>query len=155
MKKMKNLFGWFLFLILFIIISEFLINVALNSSYKKISRKDTTNGVEVYQAEATLVNGRIRGMIENTGNPNIQGKYLKVDIYSERDVRLGTKYIELTDLKVGEKDSFEIFYKLQNSSYYKTSIVDKQEPVDNTPFFNTEFSKRKIMLWLVAAIIFK
>lgn len=155
MKKMKTFFGWFVFLVLFIIISEVIINIALNSSYKNLSRKDTTEGVNVYQAEATYVNGRIRGIVENTGNPDIEGKFLRVDIYSERDVILGTKYIDLTDLKKGENKPFEIFYKFQNTSYYNISIVDEQEQVDDSGFLINDLTKRKVMTMIIAAIIFK
>lgn len=155
MKKMKTYFGWFMFLILFFIISEVIINVALNSSYKNLSRKDTTEGVNVYQAEATYVNGRIRGIVENTGKPDIQGKFLKVDIYSERDVKLGTKYIELNDLKEGDNKTFEVFYKFQNTSYYNISIVDEQEQVDDSGFLINDLTKRKIMTLIIAAVIFK
>lgn len=155
MKKMKTFFGWFVFLVLFIIISEIIINISLNSSYKNLGRKDSTEGVNVYQAEATYVNGRIRGIVENTGNPNIQGKFLKVDIYSERDVNLGTKYIDLSELKEGDKTNFEIFYKFQNTSYYDISIVDEQEQVDDSGFLINDLTKRKVMTLIIAAIIFK
>ena len=77
MKTMKKIIGWVLFGIAFIIVSELVINVSLNSSYKDMSQKSSLpTGVSVYQAESTLVNGRIRGNVENTGNPNIEGKYL-------------------------------------------------------------------------------
>lgn len=155
MKKMKTFFGWFVFLVLFIIISEIIINVSLNSSYKNLGRKDSTEGVSVYQAEATYVNGRIRGIVENTGNPDIQGKFLKVDIYSERDVNLGTKYIELADLKEGDKTNFEIFYKFQDTSYYNISIVDEKEKVDDSGFLIDDLTRRKIMTLVIAAVIFK
>ncbi|MBQ3413766.1 MAG: hypothetical protein IJH39_00120 [Clostridia bacterium] len=156
MKTMKKIIGWVLFGIAFIIVSELVINVSLNSSYKDMSQKSSLpTGVSVYQAESTLVNGRIRGNVENTGNPNIEGKYLKVDIYSERNVKLGTDYIDLTNLKVGEKQPFEVFYKLQNSSYYDISIADEKEEVDSSLFFLKDAAKRKIIRWLIIAIIFK
>ena len=155
MKTMKKIIGWVLFGILFMIVSEFVINVSLNASYKDLGQKGSLpTGITVYQSESTLVNGRIRGNVENTGTPNIEGKYIKVDIYSERDVKLGTDYVEISNVKVGEKIPFDVFYKLQNSSYYTISIVDKMEPVDNSPFFSKDFAKRKIIRWLVVAVLF-
>ena len=153
MSKTKKIFKYILWIIVFFILSELLINVGLNSTYKPIEQKSSIPQVNVYQAEATLVNGRIRGIINNTGTPNIQGKYLKVDIYSARDVRLGTKYINLANVEPGKTDSFEVFYKLQNSSYYNISIVDEMEQVDDKPFFSQDFIQQKIIYWLLLSII--
>ena len=77
MKRVKTLFMYASWVILFIIFSEFLINVGLNSAYKPIERKDNVSQVNVYQAEATLVNGRIRGLITNSETDNISNKYLE------------------------------------------------------------------------------
>lgn len=153
MSKVKKIFTYVLWLIGFFILSEILINVSLNSSYKPIGRKDSTPNINVYQAEATKVNGRIRGIVTNTGTPDIQGKYIKIDIYSPRDVKLGTKYIDLSNLKTGETDSFEVFYKLQDTSYYNVSIVDEMEEVDDKPFFSQDFVRNKIVYWVVLAMI--
>lgn len=153
MSKVKKIFTYVLWLIGFFILSEILINVSLNSSYKPIGRKDSTPNINVYQAEATKVNGRIRGIATNTGTPDIQGKYIKIDIYSPRDVKLGTKYIDLSNLKTGETDSFEVFYKLQDTSYYNVSIVDEMEEVDDKPFFSQDFVRNKIVYWVVLAMI--
>lgn len=153
MNKVKKIFTYVLWLIGFFILSEILINVSLNSSYKPIGRKDSTPNINVYQAEATKVNGRIRGIVTNTGTPDIQGKYIKIDIYSPRDVKLGTKYIDLSSLKIGETDSFEVFYKLQDTSYYNVSIVDEMEEVDDKPFFSQDFVRNKIVYWVVLAMI--
>ena len=86
MSRLKTLFMYALWIVLFIIFSEFLINVGLNSSYRPIERRDSVSQVNVYQAEATLVNGRIRGLITNSETDNISNKYLEFDFYSKRDV---------------------------------------------------------------------
>ena len=79
MKRVKTLFMYALWVVLFIIFSDFLINVCLNSSYRPIERRDNVSQVNVYQAEATLVNGRIRGLITNSETDNISNKYLEFD----------------------------------------------------------------------------
>ena len=115
MKRVKTLFMYALWVVLFIIFSEFLINVALNSSYRPIERRDNVSQVNVYQAEATLVNGRIRGLITNSETDNISNKYLEFDFYSERDV-----------LQAGETQNFEILFKLENVDYYTVSVLDEK-----------------------------
>lgn len=115
-----------LWVVLFIIFSEFLINVGLNSSYKPIERRDNVSQVNVYQAEATLVNGRIRGLITNSETDNISNKYLEFDFYSERNVFLGKKIIDINELQARETQNFEILFKLENVDYYTVSVLDER-----------------------------
>ena len=115
-----------LWVVLFIIFSDFLINVGLNSSYKPIERRDNVSQVNVYQAEATLVNGRIRGLITNSETDNISNKYLEFDFYSERDVYLGKKIINVNELQPGETQNFEILFKLEDVKYYTVSVLDER-----------------------------
>ena len=126
MKRVKTLFMYALWVVLFIIFSEFLINVGLNSSYKPIERRDNVSQVNVYQAEATLVNGRIRGLITNSETDNISNKYLEFDFYSERNVFLGKKIIDINELQAGETQNFEILFKLENVDYYTVSVLDER-----------------------------
>lgn len=126
MKRVKTLLMYALWVVLFIIFSDFLINVSLNSSYRPIERKDNVSQVNVYQAEATLVNGRIRGLITNSETDNISNKYLEFDFYSERDVFLGKKIINVNELQAGETQNFEILFKLENVDYYTVSVLDEK-----------------------------
>lgn len=112
--------------ILFFIFSNFLINVGLNATYKPIERRDNVSQVNIYQAEATLVDGRIRGLITNSETEDLSGKYLEVDFYSERDVYLGRKIISINQLQANETQNFEILFKLEDVEYYSVSIVDER-----------------------------
>ena len=112
--------------ILFFILSNFLINVGLNATYKPIERRDNVSQVNIYQAEATLVDGRIRGLITNSETEDLSGKYLEVDFYSERDVYLGRKIININQLQANETQNFEILFKLEDVEYYSVSIVDER-----------------------------
>ena len=102
MDKLKKYFIYILLLVGFFILSNFLINVGLNSTYKKITRKeDNLSQVVIYQEEATFVNGRIKGIVSNTSTINV--KYIKhkyninmpnstviniVNTYEDRDEKL-------------------------------------------------------------------
>ena len=72
-----------------------------------------------------------------------------------RKQKKNIKSIKINNLKVGEKMPFEVFYKLQNSSYYEMSIVNEKEEVDSSLFFIQDAAKRKIIRWLIIAILFK
>lgn len=126
MSRVKTLLMYALWIVLFIVFSEFLINVGLNSTYKPIERRDNVSQVNVYQAEATLVNGRIRGLITNSETDNISNKYLEFDFYSERDVYLGKKIINVNELQPGETQNFEILFKLEDVKYYTVSVLDER-----------------------------
>ena len=95
MDRLKTFLKYALWLIGFFILSNFLIYVGLNSSYRDIERRDSVEEVQVYQAEATKVNGRIRGVIQNIDEKNLAGKYLEINMYSKRDVFLGREYIQI------------------------------------------------------------
>lgn len=151
---MKKYLKYILWIVGFFILSEFLINVGLNSTYKTINRKNDIHQVNVYQSEATLVNGRIRGIITNSDtNYDISNKYLKIDLYSERDVLLGTKYIDIGTLDINETKAFEMFFKLENVTYYKMEIVDEAINTDDTPFFSEELLQGKVIYLVIIAML--
>ena len=96
MDRMKTFLKYIIWFVLFFFFSNFIINVGLNSSYKNIERRDSIEQVQIKQAQATLVNGRIKGTIKNSDKDYLTGKYLKIDLYSKRNVLVGKKYIDIT-----------------------------------------------------------
>lgn len=127
MKRMKTFFKYALWIILFFIFSEFLINVGLQSTYKAMkSDGDIPQEVNVEYAESTLVNGKIRGTID-TDNGNLNGKYLRTDFFSDRGNLLGTKYTPIQGNVNTGLQRFETLFKLQGVKSYNMSIVDSKE----------------------------
>lgn len=147
MDRMKTFLKYALWLVLFIIFSEILINVGLNSTYKKIERQDNVSQVNVYQAEATLVNGRIRGLITNSQEQNLSGKFLEIEFYSKRDVFLGRKYIQIEQLEPNGIQSFEALFKLKEVAKYKVDIVDQKKDGGEIDLLPDELTKPEI--WVV------
>ena len=123
---MKTLTLYVLAIIGFFLFSELLINASLESEYTKIGRRDETSQVVITQAEATRVNGRIKGSVINPEENPINGKYLKFDFYSSRDVLKGTKYIDISGLQQNELQEIEMHFKLEGVSYYTISVVDEK-----------------------------
>ena len=153
MDRLKTLFKYVLWVVIFIIVSEFLINVGLNSTYKKISRKDNIKQVNVYQAEATLANGRMRGTITNSEPEELNGKFVKIDFYSKRDVFLGRRYIEVNNLDKNGTMNFEVFFKLKEVGSYEVVIADKKEPEGEIEFFPKDWSKADIVLATIVTLL--
>lgn len=153
MKRVKTLFMYALWVVLFIIFSDFLINVGLNSSYRPIERRDNVSQVNVYQAEATLVNGRIRGLITNSEANNISNKYLEFDFYSERDVYLGKKIINVNELQPGETQNFEILFKLEDVEYYTVSVLDEKPEGEEIQILPDGMTTSQVVLATVVTLL--
>ena len=126
MDRMKTFLKYIIWFVLFFFFSNFIINVGLNSSYKNIERRDSIEQVQIKQAQATLVNGRIKGTIKNQAENKIESKYIKVDFYSERDILLGTKYIDVSAMRENETQDLELYFKLQNVDYYEMSFTNEK-----------------------------
>ena len=145
MDRLKKFLIYALIVVGFIILSEFLINVGLNSEYEPITRIDNIKEVQIYQAEATLVNGRIRGIIQNTDS-DISNKYAKFSFYSERNVLLGKKFIKIDTLENGKVQPIELFFKLEDVGSYSVEIVDEKDDTGEIELLPKDLTKPEVIL---------
>lgn len=127
MDRLKIFIKFTFCLIAFFIFSELMINVNIETTYQNIGRKDNISQVSIYQAQATKVNGRIKGDIYNNSENKINSKYLKIDLYSERNNFLGTKYIDISNLREDETRNFEVYFKVQDVDFYEVKFTDEKE----------------------------
>ena len=127
MDRMKTFLKYIIWFVLFFFFSNFIISVGLNSSYRDINRKDNIEQVQITQAQATLVNGRIKGTIKNSDKDYLTGKYVKIDFYSKRNVLVGKKYIDITTTQNNTMQDFSIYFELKDVTSYEVSIVDHKE----------------------------
>ncbi len=154
MDRMKTFLKYALWVILFFIFSEIMINIGLNSSYKNMQSKNSIEQVIINQAQVTLVNGRMKGTIRNIGDKDLNGKYLKVDIYSERNVLLGSKYCEIQNLARNESQDFELYFKTQYAKYYELSIVDEKKEEDlDIEFLPKDLNKPEIWFATIVTML--
>ena len=149
MDRLKTFLIYALLIVLFFIFSEFLINVSLQASYNDITRRDNIEQVQIQEAQATLVNGKIKGTIKNSEQDYLTGKYVKIDLYSKRDNLLGTKYIEINTTETQNTQDFSVYFELTDVESYNISIVDQKEEgeLDLIP---DELTKPEI--WLLTAM---
>ena len=127
MSRLKTFLIYLLIFVGFFVFSDFLINFSLNASYSTISRKDNLEQVVINQAEATKLNLRVKGTITNLeGNP-ITLKYVRIDFYSERDNIVGTKYIDVSNLKQNESMDFQIHLRLDDVTHYEVSFTNNKD----------------------------
>ena len=124
MDTMKRFGKYVIFIILFWILSDFLIKVGINSMYKDIEhRGEIPSGIEVIQMQATKVNGRAQLKVKGE---ELSGKFLKLDLYSGTGVNLATEYIELGTIKVNQIKDYETYFKISEVKSYEISVVDEK-----------------------------
>ena len=140
---MQKIFIYIAILIGIFVLSDFLIYVGINSTYKDIQRQDNNSEISVYQAQATYVNGRIRGIIKDTSN--ISNKYLEVELYSKRDVLMGRRYIEIQGNEENMQN-FEVLFRAKDVKYYKINTVDKKQEGPELEIIPKELTKPEILV---------
>ena len=141
MDRMKTFLKYILAIIIFFFFSNFLIYMSLETTYQNIGRKDNLQQVTIYQAQATKVNGRIKGTIYNDANNKITDRYLKIDLYSERGNLLGTKYIDLLGIRENETRNLEVYFKIQDVDYYEISFTEEKEEQEELPEMVKDLTK--------------
>ena len=150
MGRMKQFGKYILWIALFWIFSDILIYVGLNTTYKDMTRiGNIPNGVSVVQIQSTKVNGRIK---ININNPELSGKYLKIDLYSGLDNLLGTQYIEIGEVNEKYPKTIEKYFKIADVKKYEITIVD--EPGESTDgFMDTAMSTITVILFVIKVLI--
>ena len=145
MDRMKTFLKYILAIIIFFFFSNFLIYMSLETTYQNIGRKDNLQQVIIYQAQATKVNGRIKGTIYNDANNKITDRYLKIDLYSERGNLLGTKYIDLLGIRENETRNLEVYFKIQDVDYYEISFTEEKEEQEELPEMVKDLTKEQVV----------
>lgn len=146
MDRMKTFLKYILAIVIFFFFSNFLIYMNLETTYQNIGRKDTLEQVTIYQAQATKVNGRIKGTIYNDVNHKINDRYLKIDLYSENGNLLGTKYVDLLGIRENETRELELYFKVQDVDYYGMSFTEEKDEQGELPEMVKDLTKEDI-LW--------
>ena len=119
--------------------------MSLETTYQNIGIKDNLQQVTIYQAQATKVNGRIKGTIYNDANNKITDRYLKIDLYSERGNLLGTKYIDLLGIRENETRNLEVYFKIQDVDYYEISFTEEKEEQEELPEMVKDLTKEQVV----------
>lgn len=130
MDRMKTFLLYALCVIGFFIFSNVMMNLAIHGTYKTMHvdlYKYDGIEMQINENKYTSVNGYVGGKIINNTKDIITNKYIKIDIYSKRDVLLGTKYVTVNNFRPNETREFKMGYKLNNSNYCKIHITDTIE----------------------------
>ena len=157
MDRLKTFLIYVLILVAIYIISDILIFIGLNVNYKPIENKiEIPKEISIKKAEATLVNGRIYGEINNNTENNVNGKYIKVDIYSSKDKLLGTEYLTINNISNNTSENFNVYFKAEDAKYYNIDIVDniEENTEKNDIFLSEDLKTTAVISLLVYMMIF-
>lgn len=153
MDQVKKILKYVILIIAIYFLSKFLIYIGLSATYKNIEVTGTVpSQVQVEYAQATKVNGRILGKIKNSDD--INGKYIKTDIYNSKNELLGTKYLELNDINKDETKKFAVFFKKNSVDHCEISIVDKKDENTEKLFDGIFLSEDLKTHIIISAIIY-
>ena len=159
MKRMKTFFKYFLAIVIVYFVVNFASFYVLKSTYKTKDYEVESSilDIEITEAKATLVNGYIKGVAKNTTDVNVDGKVIKIDSYSKRDVLLGTKYVEIKSLSPNEEINFESRFNYEQIDHIKTSVIDKEDLPPSADldfgFDNPEDAKVSFLIILAAFML--
>lgn len=155
MDTIKTYIKYIIWIVLFWILSDILIYYGINSTYKDIENKsEIPNQIMIETAEATKVNGRIKGKIANSEENDLSEKYLKIDLYADSGNLLATEYEDIGKLRANEVKAFETYFKMQDAKGYTVNIVDNKEGETNTEIFSNEDMTKWGVLVLLTYMIF-
>ncbi len=132
MDRMKTLGKYAIWVIAFFIFSSIISYIGLNATYKNIkSIGEIPGGVKINLSQATSVNGRIFGEVTSTEENNLNGKYLKVDIFSKNNNFAGTKYLKLDNLNMNEPRKFAVYFSADNIEYFTIDVLNYSEQLED------------------------
>lgn len=150
MSRMKTFAKYAIWLILFWILSDILIYLGINSTYKDINKKgEIPTGIEVVEMQATTVNGRTKIKINDT---NLSGKFLKIDLYSSTGVNLGTQYLEIGKVRENQSKEIETYFKISEVKSYEITVVEEMGQ-STEGFMDTALSVLTVLGILIKALV--
>lgn len=137
MSRMKTFAKYVIWIVLFWILSDVLIYLGINSTYKNIEKRgEIPKGIEIVQMQSTAVNGRTKIKINDS---KLSDKFLKIILYSSTGVELGTQYLEIGKIKENETKEIETYFKISEVKSYEISVVE-EKGVSTEGFMDTALS---------------
>ena len=125
-RNLRRYFIWFILLFAFVTIGSIL---AIKTMYHDITVHEiesTIPTIMVEEAKATNVNGYVKGNLKNESEEDVKGKYLTFRLYDENMELIGTEYIEIDTIKVGETKSYEMKFKRDKVDSVFITILDEK-----------------------------
>ena len=150
MDTVKTFVKYIIWIILFWILSDFLINVGLKTTYKEMQKiGQIPSGIQVKEIKSTAVNGKINLVVNST---SLSGKFIKVDLYSSKDNLLGTQYLDIGEIKENQTKEIDTYFKISDVKKYEISVTDEKGE-SSEGFMDTAMSTLTVLLSVIRLLI--
>jgi hypothetical protein len=123
MARMKQFFIYFILVLLFFVVSQILIYVAINTNYKYKSCEILSTNIQNVEVQATAINGFTTFTLNDY--ESIKNEYIKLVCYTKNNVLAGEKYIKIEELQTNDKNEFEIRFNYNKVNKAVMEIVDE------------------------------
>ena len=156
MDKVKKFFKYIIGIILLTVFTNLCTYLGFNATYKNIDKtEDLPSEIEVKLSQATKVCGRIYGEVTSSADNDLDGKYIKTNIYTDLGTLVGTKYIKIKDINLNETKKFAINFQAENVEFYNISIVDNPESIEENEniFIDDELPMYAIILLVLYCLL--
>lgn len=146
MERLKTFAKYAIWIILFGILSDILINIGINTTYKDMNRRgqETPAGIEIVDIESTKVNGRVKLKINDE---SLHGKYIKLVLFSAHGKELGTQYID-----IGNANEIESYFKISDVKSYEITVVN-EKGVSTEGFMDTAMSALTVLVTVIKLLV--
>lgn len=150
MDTVKTFVKYIIWIILFWILSDFLINVGLKTTYNEMQKiGQIPSGIQVKEIKSTAVNGKINLIVNST---SLSGKFIKVDLYSSKDNLLGTQYLDIGEIRENQTKEIDTYFKISDVKKYEIFVTDeKGESTEG--FMDTAMSTITILLSTIRLLL--
>lgn len=150
MNTVKTFVKYIIWIILFWILSDFLINVGLKTTYNEMQKiGQIPSGIQVKEIKSTAVNGKINLIVNST---SLSGKFIKVDLYSSKDNLLGTQYLDIGEIKENQTKEIDTYFKISDVKKYEIFVTDEKGE-SSEGFMDTAMSAITIVLSVIKLLI--
>lgn len=150
MNTVKTFVKYIIWIILFWILSDFLINVGLKTTYNEMQKiGQIPSGIQVKEIKSTAVNGKINLIVNST---SLSGKFIKVDLYSSKDNLLGTQYLDIGEIKENQTKEIDTYFKISDVKKYEIFVTDEKGE-SSEGFMDTAMSALTILLTAIKIMI--
>ena len=150
MNTVKTFVKYIIWIILFWILSDFLINAGLKTTYNEMQKiGQIPSGIQVKEIKSTAVNGKINLIVNST---SLSGKFIKVDLYSSKDNLLGTQYLDIGEIKENQTKEIDTYFKISDVKKYEIFVTDEKGE-SSEGFMDTAMSALTILLTAIKIMI--
>ena len=126
-RNLRRWLIWFILVFAFVSIGSILAIKTMYHDIKKYEIQANNPTVTVLEAKATNVNGYIRGEVKNEEEEEIVEKYILFLLYDKNNELIGTEYLCIENLGIGQIKTYELKFKRNNVDSFFVTIVDQKE----------------------------